>query len=56
MTNEIQGYVIEGHHGAIWEALPTLEFLLAEIEAGKRRCEGKKTFLVTCYNNTWLKL
>jgi hypothetical protein len=56
---QVLSVAIEGHHGAIWEALPTLEFLLAEMEAGKRRPEGKKkkkTFLVASYNNAWLKL
>ena len=41
-TQRLQGNARLGHHGAIWEALPTMEYILAHLEKltarGRERC------------------
>jgi hypothetical protein len=54
MTLRLQGHASNGHHGAIWEALPVLELLLHRLEELKHRSTDR--FLSTCINNAWLKL
>ena len=38
----LQGHAIAGSHGAIWEALPSLDYLLTTIEAEKQRLEEQE--------------
>jgi hypothetical protein len=58
-TLRVEGNAGKGHHGAVWEVLPTLEALLSEMEDGRRRLEevGKgQTPLAVAYQNVWEKL
>src|SRR5256885_3902292 len=31
-TKQLEGHAADGHHGAIWEALPAMEYLLRHLE------------------------
>jgi hypothetical protein len=58
-TLRVESNAGKGHHGAIWEVLPTLEALLSEMEDGRRRLEqaGRgQTPLAVAYQNAWEKL
>ena len=70
-TLRLEGRATNGHHGAIWEALPTLAYLLSKVEAGRQVWEGKGTTdrtgrnrvdrythhpMEVAYQNTWEKL
>ena len=58
VTLYLQGQVISGSYGVIWEALPALEYLLRLIEAGMNALMPilKKVNplpLAICYQNSW---
>jgi len=38
-TLRVESNAGKGHHGAVWEVLPTLEALLSELEEGRQRLE-----------------
>jgi hypothetical protein len=40
-TLRLEGRATNGHHGAIWEALPVLTYLLSNVEAGRQEWTGK---------------
>lgn len=57
-TQRLQGTGRHGTHGSIWEALPTLEFLLKHLESGVKP-EGLKrrpTPLEIAHQNAWDKI
>jgi hypothetical protein len=35
-TKQLEGHVANGHHGAIWEALPAIKYLLRYLEGLKQ--------------------
>jgi predicted glycosyltransferase involved in capsule biosynthesis len=55
-TKLLQGHAAEGHHGAIWEALPAMEYLLRHLEKLKSTISKRDTRLWECVNNSWAKL
>jgi hypothetical protein len=46
-TKRLEGNAGNGHHGAIWEALPVLAYLMGKVEAGRQAWEGKGTTEIT---------
>lgn len=59
ITLRLEGHAQAGHHGAIWEALPSLEYLLSKLEAGKEAlvAAGQGTSpLAVCHQMAWDKL
>jgi hypothetical protein len=58
-TLRVEGKAGKGHHGSVWEVLPTLEALLSVMEEGKqdldRQRKGKSP-LAVAYQNAWEKL
>jgi len=56
ITQWLQGRATQGHHGAIWEALPALELLLAHLEEAKAECPVSNPRLKESINNAWTKL
>lgn len=55
----VEGNAGQGHHGAVWEVLPTLEALLSAMEDGQKRVNeaGRGTSpLAVAYQNAWEKL
>jgi hypothetical protein len=64
VTMRLQGHAIAGSHGAIWEALPSLDYLLTTIESAKQRLEEEDSHrgrdsinpLLIAYQNAWEKL
>jgi hypothetical protein len=55
-TQRLQGKAKFGHHGAIWEALPAMEYLLAHRERLKARTPQSEPRLWECVNNAWSKM
>jgi hypothetical protein len=58
-TKRLEGRAIKGHHGAVWEVLPTLEALLQAMEEGMQAlnsCGRGNTPLAVAYQNAWEKL
>jgi hypothetical protein len=55
LTKRLEGNAVDGHHGSIWEALPTIEYLLQHLEQAKKKHKRDK-FLMTCINLAWDKL
>lgn len=58
-TKDLEGHAGEGHHGSLWEWLPTIEAL--QTLTGKAREEaaaskGRKHPLTVAYQNAWQKL
>jgi hAT family protein len=55
-TLRLQGKAKYGHHGAIWEALPAMEYLLEHLEQLKARTPPSEPRLWECVNNAWQKM
>src|SRR5205814_1492151 len=55
-TQWLQGHATQGHHGAIWEALPALELLLTHLEKERAECPASNPRLKESINNAWSKL
>jgi len=55
-TKQLEGHAGNGHHGAIWEALPIIEHLLKHLEGLKQTVSKKDTRIWECVNNSWAKL
>jgi hypothetical protein len=55
-TRRLQGKAKFGHHGAIWEALPAMEYLLGHLEQLKARTPQSEPRLWECVNNAWSKM
>jgi hypothetical protein len=54
LTKQLEGHAVEGHHGAIWEALPAIEHLLKHLENLKTSVTDIR--ISECVNNSWTKL
>lgn len=56
-TKALGGSGVEEHHGVIWKALPTMEFLLNHLEEQKRKHPASEGSLISvCIAQGWLKL
>ena len=55
-TKQLEGHATDGHHGAIWEALPAMEYLLRHLEHLKQTVPKRDTRIWECVNNSWAKL
>jgi len=55
-TQRLQGNAKLGHHGAIWEALPTMEYILEHLEQLKLSVPRSEQRLWECVNNSWKKM
>lgn len=55
VTKRLEGNAVYGHHGSIWEALPTIELLLRHLE-GLKEVYKDNSFLSTSINLAWVKL
>jgi hypothetical protein len=42
-TKQLEGHAADGHHGAIWEALPAMEYLLRHLEYLKQTVPKRDT-------------
>ena len=70
IIERLKGNLIKGSYGAVWEALPALDFLMKTLEEKRqqlrelreqngrasRRAISDATPLEICYQNAWLKL
>ena len=66
LTLRFQGYAETGKKGALWEYLPSLEFLLMHIEKAKQSYEAlssndnystsERQHMKTCLSNAWIQL
>ena len=54
VTQSLQSSAGHGHHGSVWEWLPTIEVLLKSMETG--RDQYKDTPIGVAYQNAWQKL
>ena len=55
-TQLLQGNAKFGHHGAIWEALPTMEYFLTHLEQLKEKTDKSEPRQWECVNNAWKKM
>jgi hypothetical protein len=55
-TKQLEGHAANGHHGAIWEALPVMEHLLRHLERLKKTIPKRDTRIWECVNNSWATL
>ena len=55
-TKHLEGHALEGHHGAIWEAIPAMEHLLRHLEKLKQSISSSDTRIWECVNNSWAVL
>jgi hypothetical protein len=55
-TQRLQGKAKFGHHRAIWEALPAMEYLLEYLKQLKARTPQSEPRLWECVNNAWSKM
>ena len=55
LTKRLEGNAPHGHHGSVWEIIPTIEILLGHIEKMKAQYKDH-AFLSTCLNLSWCKL
>jgi len=55
-TQHLQGKAKFGHHGAIWEALPAMEYLLYHLEQPKGRTPQSEPRVWGCASDTWSKM
>jgi hypothetical protein len=55
-TQHLQGNARYGHHGAIWEALPTMEYLLEHLEQLRVKTPESEPRLWESVNNAWKKM
>jgi hypothetical protein len=55
-TKHLEGHAADGHHGAIWEALPAMEYLLRHLEHLKQTVSKRDTRIWEYINNSWAKL
>lgn len=56
-TKDLEGNAERGHHGSLWEALPTMEALLTKLESAKVMYPmEQEPFLCQSINNAWDKL
>jgi hypothetical protein len=55
-TKQLEGHAANGHYGAIWEALPTIEYLLRYLEGLKQSIPKRDARIWECINNSWVKL
>jgi hypothetical protein len=55
-TKQLEGHAANGHHGAIWEALPIMEHLLKHLEKLKQSVPKRDARIWECVNNSWAKL
>jgi hypothetical protein len=56
VTKQLEGHAADGHHGAIWEALPIMEYLLKHLERLKQSIPRRDIRIWECVNNSWAKL
>jgi hypothetical protein len=58
-TQILQSHAGSGHHGSIWEFIPTIEALMKEMEQGigDQKAQGQATSpIAIAYQNAWEKL
>jgi hypothetical protein len=55
-TIDLQSQAINGKHGAIWEALPAMEFLLHHLESLKLSIPASNQRIRECVLNAWSKM
>lgn len=53
MTIDLQSQATDGTHGAIWEALPAIEYLLHHLEKLKESIPKPKQRIRECVMNSW---
>jgi hypothetical protein len=51
-TKQLEGHAADGHHRAIWEALPIMEYLLKHLETLKHTMPKRNTRIWECINNS----
>jgi len=56
ITCRMEGRAVEGSRGAIWETLPSMDFLLEHIERAKLEYEHLNKHIYSSLNNAWYKL
>lgn len=56
LTARMEGRAMEGCRGAIWETLPSMDFLLEHIERAKLEYEHLHKHIYSSLNNAWYKL
>jgi hAT family C-terminal dimerisation region len=56
LTIELQSQAVTGNHGAIWEALPAIEYLLRHLEGLKESVPKHKKRIRESVMNSWSKL
>lgn len=60
VTKRLEGQATNGHHGAIWEALPAIAALLEAMEQGREKMQGLyprgNNPMAVAYQNAWEKL
>ena len=53
LTIDLQSQAVSGTHGAIWESLPALEYLLYYLEGLKDNIPKQKKRIRECVMNSW---
>jgi hypothetical protein len=53
LTIDLQSQAADGTHGAIWEALPAIEYLLRHLERLKESTPKQKRRIRECIMNSW---
>ena len=56
LTIDLQSQAVDGTHGAIWEALPAIEYLLRHLEKLKESVPKQKRRIRECVMNLWALL
>ena len=56
LTIDLQSQAADGTHGAIWEALPAIEYLLRHLERLKESIPKQKRRVRECVMNSWALL
>ena len=53
LTISLQLQATYGHHGAIWEALSALEYLMTHLKTLKKTVPKSQRHVIECVNNDW---